>query len=180
MAVLLTEATEKLADQDLRIATRAFERGCGLIFALNKSDLTESPNQALKKFEQFADFKIPHLNFVPRVHISAKTGKGVGKLFDAILTAASGVDTRIPTPELNKLVAKAVEKHPPVDKKGKYFKVYYATQIKVRPPTFIIFNNARLGPHFSWERYMVNTLRKIYGFPGSPIRVFFRLKKQKR
>ena len=75
VAVLLIEAFEKLADQDLRIATRAFERGCGLIFALNKSDLTDSPNQAIKRFEEFADFKIPHLSFVPRVHVSAKSGK---------------------------------------------------------------------------------------------------------
>ena len=179
VACVLIDANERLADQDLRVLSQAMDKGCGLIFVLNKTDLSDSPNQALKRFEEFADFKIRHLDFVPRVFISAKTGKGIGKLFDAISMVAAAVDTRIPTGELNRLVEKATLKHPPVDKRGNPFNILYSTQVAVRPPAFVIFNNSSRGPHFSWDRYIVNTLRKTYGFPGSPIRVFFRKRKKK-
>jgi GTP-binding protein len=98
----------------------------------------------------------------------------VGKLFDAIKTAAEGVNMRIPTAELNRLVGDASEKHTPVDKRGNWFKILYTTQVRVRPPTFVVFCNSKRGPHFSWERYLVNKFREVYGFWGSPIKVFFR------
>lgn len=178
VACLLIDANERLADQDLRIASYALDRGCGLIFVLNKTDLADSPAQALKRFEEYADFKITHMNYVPRVHISAKTGKGVSKLFDSLQTVAAAVNLRVPTGELNRLVEKAAEKHAPVDKRGRPFNLLYATQVRVRPPTFVVFTNAAARPHFSYERYLVNTFRKIYGFPGSPVRVFFRRRKK--
>ena len=178
VACLLIDANERLADQDLRIATYAMDRGCGLMFVLNKTDLSDSPNQALKRFEEFADFKITHLSFVPRVHISALTGKGVGKLFDVINQVSESVNIRIPTGELNRLVENAVFKHTPVDRKGRPFNVLYATQVRVRPPTFVVFTNAAAPPHFSWERYLANVFRKNFDFVGTPIRIFFRRKKK--
>jgi GTPase len=178
VACLMIDANERLADQSLRIATYAMDRGCGLVFVLNKSDLTDSPNQALKRFEEFADFKIPHYSHIPRVHTSALSGKGVGKLFDAIGKVAESINKRIPTGELNRMVERSMARHRPVNRRGQSINVYYATQATVRPPTFVLFTSQKGGVHFSWERYLVNSLRKFYGFEGTPIRIWCRPRKK--
>lgn len=179
VACLLIDSGERLSDQDLRVATYAQRRGCGLIFVLNKSDLLDSPNQTMKKFEEYADFKIAHLTHIPRVHISAKTGKGVGKLFDMIGEVAEAINIRIGTGEFNRFLERIIRKHHPVSKKGHSINVLYGTQILVRPPTFMLFTSSAGGLHFSWERYLLNNLRKSYGFIGTPIRTRVRARNKK-
>src|SRR5262249_26477605 len=114
------------------------------------------------------------LSYAPRVYLSAKTGQGVGRLLSSIQEAYASYVTRVSTAELNRIFAEALERHQPAPYRGHPIRIHYAAQVDVAPPTFVLHTNFPEGLHFSYERYLHNRLREIYGFRGTPIKIVFR------
>lgn len=176
LAVLLIDATEGVTDQDAHIAGLAHDSGRGCIVALNKWDLVEKDERTYKVFEQDVYDKLKFLRYAPILTISALTRQRVTKLLDKILDIRKAAERRITTGELNRLLESAYDRMSPPRVRGtrKRLKLFYATQVSSRPPTFVIFVNDPKAVHFSYERYLTNQIREQYKFEGYPIRLLFR------
>ena len=178
IALLLIDVTEGVADQDVRIAGYAYERGMAVILLLNKWDLLESEDKDLTRHKQETERKLKYLSYAPILPISAQTGKGVHRLFDFILNLYREYTTRISTPELNDLIQSAVSKHSPPRYRNRPVKFYYATQVGIRPPSFLVFANAPKGVHFSYERFLANQIKSHFHLEMTPVRLFFRARSE--
>lgn len=178
VVVLLCDANEGVAEQDAKILGLAEDRGRAMIIALNKCDLLD--REAKKRAVLLAREKISFAPFVPVVEISAKTGRGVNELFEAVSTVSAGYYRRVGTGELNRFFAEVLESRPPPTQGGKAPRLYYITQADVAPPTFVIISSAPEAVHFSYRRFVVNQLRKKFGFDGVPIRIFYKEKRRGR
>ncbi len=178
IAVLLIDAAEGVSDQDATIAGYALERGRGCIIGVNKWDLMDDKAIDLKEFESNLRNNLKFLDFAPIITLSAKTGYGVDSFFPKIREVYQDYSKIIPTGKLNDCFAKAVEKNPMSSYRGKFLKIYYSTQVKSCPPTIHCYVNYPKGIHFSYERYLINHLRKALGFIGTPIRLLFRSRHQ--
>ncbi len=176
VVVLMCDAAEGVAEQDAKILGLAEERGCGLIIALNKSDLLSKDEYS--KAEENARDKISFAAFAPVVRISAKTGRGMNELFEQIDKVRESYVQRVSTGELNRFFERVLESRTPPTKNGKAPRLYYITQVESRPPKFVIVSNAPDHIHFSYQRFVVNQLRKAFGFDGVPIRVFYKEKRR--
>jgi GTP-binding protein len=119
-----------------------------------------------------------YLPFAPILFVSALTGQRTGKILAEVDTVMDQYAKRVPTAELNKVFLDAVTSHPPPMSQGKRIKLYYATQVNTKPPTFVVFTNRTDAIHFSYERYLVNRLREAFGFTGTPLRLLFRGKER--
>ena len=179
IAVILVDGLEGMTDQDATIAGYAYERGRGCIVAINKWDLAQPRGITKVEIEQQIKEKYKFLDFAPIVALSALTGYGVDKLLPQVGLVCEEYRKNIPTGRLNDCFDQAIEKNPISSYRGKFVKIHYATQIKNRPPTFKCFVNYPEGIHFSYKRYLINSLRKTFGFSGTPVRLIFS-KKSKR
>ena len=178
VVVLLVDANEGVAEQDAKILGLADDRGRAMIIALNKCDLLEK--DAKKRAVDLAREKISFAPFVPVVEISAKTGRGMNELFATVSAVSTAYHKRIGTGELNRFFAEVLETRPPPTQGGKAPRLYYVTQADSAPPTFVIISSAPDAVHFSYKRFVVNQLRKKFGFDGVPIRVFYKEKRRGR
>ncbi len=181
VCVLVVDAVVGLHNQDLRIATEAWDQGCGLIVVVNKWDLVEEKdaNTAHRGQEELIA-KAPFLSYVPFVYVSALSGQRVRKILDLILEVADGREQRIPTAEVNKVLAALLERTAPPQKPGEEVKLLYASQIGTAPPTFAIVSNRPDDVPESYQRYLVHGFRSAWPFTGSPLRLRFTARGSRR
>jgi len=175
VAVLLIDGVDGLTAQDAHIAGYVVEEGKGLVIAVNKWDAVEDKTGST--FDQYVEWirhEAPFLDFAPVVSISAKTGQRVHRVLELAVDVWAERRKRVPTGELNRLLATAAERQEPPAVKGKRPKLFYATQASVAPPTFVFFAREAGSVHFSYQRYLENRLRDGFGFLGTPIRLVFR------
>jgi GTP-binding protein len=179
VVVLMCDPTEEgVAEQDAKILGLAEERGRAMIVALSKSDLVSKTDRA--RAEETAREKLSFAPYVPIVHLSAKTGRGVKELFDTIDRVRKSFFLRIPTGELNRFFEQVIElKPPPTMGGGRTPRLYYVTQAEVAPPTFIAMTNAPDSIHFSYRRFVTNQLRERFGFEGVPVRVHYKARRRR-
>ena len=179
VCILMIDANQGVTEQDTKIAGEAHEAGKGVIIAVNKWDEYEKQNGTLEKYTKEVYNKLPYLSYAPIIFISAKTGQRVDKLFDMINNVASQNALRVSTAVLNQVLAESIAVVQPPTDKGRRLRLYYMTQASTKPPTFIVFVNDKKLFHFSYERYLVNQLRKEFGLVGTPIRMIAKEKIQK-
>ncbi|MFT8736469.1 MAG: ribosome biogenesis GTPase Der [Zymomonas mobilis] len=174
VVVLLLDATQGLEGQDLRIADRVLEEGRSLIIAINKWDMVESPSAFLQAIRQGLDDGLAQVKGVPLITISALTGRGIDPLLKAAFETRKAWSRRVSTGQLNRWLIRAIAHHSPPAPGGKRIKLRYLTQIKTRPPTFVLFGTRVDQLPTSYERYLINSLRSDLGFGSVPIRLHFR------
>ena len=175
VALLVIDAKEGISDQDKKISSIVTEAGKGLIVAINKWDLIEDKKaNTLNKFEKELAVDIPFLSFAPKIFISAVTKQRLNQIFDESIKVYEQCTKRISTGLLNKVINEAYALNPPTSFKGKRLKIYYITQAKTQPPTFILFVNSEELLKDSYKRYLENKLREAFGFFGTPIRISVR------
>lgn len=176
LCCLLIDATEKLNNQDLKIAALAWEAGRGLIVVVNKWDLFEKDDKSAIHFEKECREKAPFLTFVPFLFASAKTGQRVNRILDMILEVAEERMKRITTSEVNTRLEELVARLQPPQASGRDVRLMYATQVDVAPPTFAIFGNHPDLVAEHYVRYLHNGFRETWGFRGNPVRILLRRK----
>jgi GTP-binding protein len=175
IAVLVLDSVEGITDQDAAIAGEAERLGRGLIIVANKWDLMkERGPDAAKTFDEDLRFRLKFLDYVPVLHISARTGERAPKLLEMIDRVADARKRRVPTSELNKFIEAVTAVHPPASPGRKHVRILYAAQTAVAPPTFVFFTNVATTFHFSYERFLANQIRESFGFAGTPIRLHVR------
>ena len=179
VCILMIDANEGVTEQDTKIAGLAHESGKGVIIAINKWDEYEKENGTLEQYTKDVYNKLAYLSYAPIIFISAKTGQRVEKIFNLINEVANNNAFRISTSNLNELLAEAVAMVQPPTDKGRRLKIYYGTQASTKPPTFVIFVNNKELFHFSYQRYLVNQIRKEFGLEGTPVRIIVREKSEK-
>ena len=179
VCLMLIDALEGVTDQDAKIAGEAHEAGKGIIIVVNKWDEYEKETGTLEKYKKEIYEKLSYLSYAPVLFISAKTGQRVDKLFELINHVAEQNAIRVSTSVLNQVINEAIAIVQPPTDKGKRLKILYGTQVSTKPPTFVIFVNNKELFHFSYERYLVNQIRKEFGLEGTPIRIIAREKGEK-
>ncbi|MHC1695319.1 MAG: ribosome biogenesis GTPase Der [Eubacteriales bacterium] len=176
VCIIMIDAAEGITAQDERIAGIAHEAGKASIIAVNKWDLVEKDNSTHNTFTKDIYTALSYMTYAPLLFISAKTGQRVDKLFELIDKSHEQGGRRITTGMLNDVLSDATYRVQPPSDKGRRLKIYYMTQIGVRPPTFVIFCNSMELFHFSYQRYIENQLREVFGFEGTPIKLIVRQK----
>ncbi len=174
IALLVVDAGGGVVEQDVRIAGYAHERGRALLLLLNKWDLLTPKDRDLNRFTEEIRRRFKYLPHVPVLAVSAETGKGVSRILDMVPRVMEQYQTRVSTPEANRILQSAVRKHHPPRDGNRPVKFYYATQTGVCPPTFVVFSNRPGGIHFSYERYLVNQFRESLNLELVPVRLRFR------
>ncbi len=177
VCLMMIDALEGVTDQDAKIAGEAHEAGKGVIIVVNKWDAFEKETGTLEKYKQKIYDQLKYLSYAPIIFVSAKTGQRVNKLFDLINHVAEQNAMRISTSVLNQVINEAIAIVQPPTDKGKRLKIFYGTQASTKPPTFVIFVNSKELFHFSYERYLVNQIRKEFGLEGTPVRIIVREKR---
>jgi GTPase len=178
VAILVINGEEGIIEQDKRIAGYALEAGRALMIVVNKWDLVEKDDKTAHKFEQEIRKQFPFMSWAPILFVSAKTKQRVHKILDVAKTLAENHALRIQTSLVNSVIEDAVAMTPPPTDKGRKLRIFYTTQVAVKPPAFAVFVNDPELMHFSYERYLENKLRDAFGFEGTPIRLFIRQKTQ--
>ena len=179
VCLLMIDANEGVTAQDATIAGEAHEAGKGIIIVVNKWDEYKKENGTLEKYKKEVYNKLSYLSYAPIIFISAKTGQRVDKLFNIINNVANQNALRVSTSVLNQVLNEAIAIVQPPTDKGKRLRIYYMTQASTKPPTFVVFVNDKKLFHFSYERYLVNQLRKEFGLEGTPIRMIVRERNEK-
>ena len=179
VCLMMIDANEGVTDQDAKIAGEAHEAGKGIIIVVNKWDEYEKETGTLEKYKKDIYAKLSYLSYAPVIFISAKTGQRVDKLFNMINNVAEQNAMRVSTATLNQVINEAIAIVQPPTDKGKRLKILYGTQVSTKPPTFVIFVNNKELFHFSYERYLVNQIRKEFGLEGTPVRIIAREKGEK-
>ena len=179
VCLMMIDANEGVTDQDAKIAGEAHEAGKGIIIVVNKWDEYEKETGTLEKYKKDIYAKLSYLSYAPVIFISAKTGQRVDKLFNMINNVAEQNAMRVSTATLNQVINEAIAIVQPPTDKGKRLKILYGTQASTKPPTFVIFVNSKELFHFSYERYLVNQIRKEFGLEGTPVRIIAREKGEK-
>jgi GTP-binding protein len=179
VVVILIDATEGVTEQDAKIAGIAHERGKGIVIAVNKWDAIEKNDKTIYKHTDRIREVLSFMPYADILFISAKTGQRTRKLFDMVDVALENNSLRVATGVLNEIVSEAVAMQQPPSDKGKRLKIYYATQVSVKPPTFVIFVNDKKLMHFSYVRYLENRIRDAFGFQGTSLKFIIRERKEK-
>ena len=179
VCLMMIDAVEGVTDQDAKIAGEAHEAGKGVIIVVNKWDAVEKETGTLESYKKDIYQKLKYLSYAPIIFISALTGQRVNKLFDLINSVAEQNSLRIKTSVLNQVINEAIAIVQPPSDKGRRLRIYYGTQVSTKPPTFVIFVNDKKLFHFSYERYLVNQIRKEFGLVGTPIKILAREKSDK-
>ena len=179
VCLIMIDATEGVTEQDTKVAGMAHEAGKASIIVINKWDLVEKDDKTMDKMREKVRQDLAFMTYAPILFISAKTGQRVDKLFDMIDYVSNQASVRITTGMLNNVLADAQTRVQPPTDKGRRLKIYYMTQVGIRPPHFVIFcNDARLF-HFSYQRYLENQIRNTFGLEGTPIKLTIRQKGDK-
>ncbi len=174
VCVIMIDAVEGFTEQDSKIAGIALEAGKACIIAVNKWDAVEKDSDTMKNYKKKLSTDFSFMSYAPVLFISAKTGQRLDKLFDLIAFVHSQNSMRISTGKLNEVLAEATSRVQPPTDKGKRLRIYYMTQVSTRPPTFVFFvNNSELF-HFSYQRYLENQIREVFGLDGTPVRFIIR------
>ena len=179
VCLLMIDANEGVTEQDTKIAGEAHEAGKGIIIVVNKWDEYEKDNGTVEKYKKQVYDKLSYLSYAPILFISAKTGQRVNKLFELINSVASQNAMRVSTSVLNQVLNEAIAIVQPPTDKGRRLRVFYMTQASTKPPTFVVFVNDKDLFHFSYERYLINQIRKEFDLTGTPIRMIVREKSEK-
>ncbi len=169
ISILVIDALEGVTEQDKKIADLVTDRGNALIIAINKWDLVDKEDRSGDKFLKYVKYELSFVDFAPILFISAVTGKNLNKLFGLIGKVALEHCKRIPTPDLNKVIDHGTLTYPPPSEKGRRLKIYYATQTKVKPPTFLLFVNDKNLLKQTYKKYLIGRLREAYDFEGTPV-----------
>ncbi len=178
VVVLVIDATEGVTDQDTKIAGIAHERGKGIIIAVNKWDAIEKDDKTTNKFTAEIRDMLAFMPYAEIMFISAKTGQRLPKLYETIDLVMENHALRVATGVLNEIMTEAVAMQQPPTDKGKRLKLFYITQVSVKPPTFVIFVNDKELMHFSYTRYIENRIRDAFGFRGTPLHFIIRERKE--
>lgn len=178
VVVMVIDAAEGVAEQDAKIAGIAHERGKGVIIAVNKWDAVEKDDKTIYKMTEKIKQTLAYMPYAEFVLISAKTGQRLDKLFELIDMIIENQSMRIATGVLNEILAEAVAMQQPPSDKGRRLKIFYMTQISVKPPTFVVFVNDKKLMHYSYTRYIENQIRNAFGFRGTPLRFIIRERKE--
>lgn len=179
IVILLIDALEGVTEQDAKIAGIAHERGKGIIIAVNKWDALEKDDKTIYRFKEKVRQILSFMPYAEITFISAKTGQRIGKLYELIDMVEQNQSMRVATGVLNEIMAEAVALQQPPSDKGKRLRLYYITQVAVKPPTFVIFVNDKQLMHFSYTRYIENKIRDTFGFKGTPLHFIIRERKEK-
>jgi len=181
VCVLVVDANDGLHEQDMRIANDAWEKGVGVLIAVNKWDLIEEKetNTAVRG-EKELKARAPFLAFIPFYYVSAKTGQRVVKLLDAILEVAAEREKRVPTAEVNRVLEDLLARQQPPQPVGESLRLFYATQVGTAPPRFAVVANRPEAVPESYARYLHNGFREAWDFSGAPLTIKFRRKKGRR
>ena len=178
VAVLIIDATEGITEQDAKIAGIAHDRGKGIIIAVNKWDAIEKDNNTVKKHTEKIRQILSFMPYAEILFISAKSGQRLNKIFEMIDVVIENNSMRVATGVLNEIVTEAVAMQQPPTDKGKRLKIYYVTQVAVKPPTFVVFVNDKNLMHFSYTRYLENRIRETFGFRGTALKFITRERKE--
>ena len=178
VVVLVIDADEGVTEQDAKIAGIAHERGKGVIIAVNKWDIVEKDDKTIYRFTEKVRDTLAYMPYAEMLFVSAKTGQRLPKLFDLIDTVIENHALRVGTGVLNEIMSEAVAMQQPPSDKGKRLRLYYITQVAVKPPTFVIFVNDKELMHFSYTRYIENKIRESFGFRGTPLKFIIRERKE--
>lgn len=174
IAVLVIDATEGVTEQDAKIAGIAHDRGKAVIIAVNKWDSIEKDDKTIYRFTEKVRNTLSFMPYAELLFISAQTGQRINKLFETIDMVSENHAMRVQTGALNEIMSEAVAMQQPPTDKGKRLKLFYITQVAVKPPTFVIFVNDKELMHFSYTRYIENQIRETFGFRGTPLRFIIR------
>ena len=176
VCVIMIDATEGFTEQDSKVAGIALEQGKACIIAVNKWDAVEKDGKTMKEFRDKLAVDFSFMSYAPVIFISAQTGLRIDKLYEMIVFVHSQNSMRISTGKLNEVLSIATARVQPPTDKGKRLKIYYMTQASTRPPTFVFFVNNKELFHFSYQRYLENQIRDIFGLDGTPVRFMIREK----
>ena len=179
VVILVIDAVEGVTEQDAKIAGIAHDRGRGIIIAVNKWDLIEKDNHTVRKFTEDIRDILSFMPYAEIIFISAMTGQRIPKIFDVLDMVIQNQQKRVQTGVLNDILAEAVAMQQPPSDKGRRLKIYYMTQVSIKPPTFVIFVNDKKLMHFSYTRYLENKIREAFGFKGTSLKFFIRERKEK-
>mgnify|MGYP005835223309 CR=1 FL=1 len=179
VVILVIDAVEGVTEQDAKIAGIAHDRGRGIIIAVNKWDLIEKDNHTVRKFTEDIRDILSFMPYAEIIFISAMTGQRISKIFDVLDMVIQNQQMRVQTGVLNDILAEAVAMQQPPSDKGRRLKIYYMTQVSIKPPTFVIFVNDKKLMHFSYTRYLENKIREAFGFKGTSLKFFIRERKEK-
>lgn len=177
VCLILISAEEGISEQDVKIAGIAHENGKACIIVVNKWDKISKDTKTMDKYTKEIEKEFSYMPYAPKIFISALTGQRINKLFDAIHAVAQNAALRISTGVLNDALIEALAITPPPADRGKALRIYYITQVSVKPPTFILFVNDKELMHYSYKRFIENKLRHNFGFSGTPINFIIRNKK---
>ena len=180
VAVLVIDAKEGVTEQDAKIAGIAHDRGKAVIIAVNKWDAIEKDDKTIYRFTEKIKETLSFMPYAEMLFISAQTGQRMNKLFETIDMVSENHAMRVQTGVLNEIMAEAVAMQQPPTDKGKRLKLYYITQVAVKPPTFVIFVNDKELMHFSYTRYIENQIRETFGFRGTPLRFIIRERNEEK
>lgn len=179
LVIMMIDATEGITEQDAKIAGIAHDRGKGVIIAVNKWDALEKDDKTMYRFLDDIQKTLAYMTYAPIVFISAVTGQRINKLFETIEMVVQNQTMRVPTGVMNEILYDAMAMNQPPSDKGKRLKIYYMTQVSIKPPTFVLFINDKELMHFSYTRYIENQIREAFGFKGTPLRLIARERKEK-
>ncbi|PHS36483.1 MAG: ribosome biogenesis GTPase Der [Alkaliphilus sp.] len=177
VCLLIIDATEGVTEQDKKIAGYSHENGKAIVIVVNKWDLIKKDTKTMKEFTKNFRNDLAYLEYAPLIFISALTGQRLNKLLEVTKFVANQNSMRVATGTLNEVIGEATLLNQPPSDKGKRLRIYYTTQVSVKPPTFILFINDKKLMHFSYQRYLENKIRENFGFEGTPLRFILREKK---
>lgn len=176
LAFVVIDGERGIAEQDKKVAGYALDSGRGVGFLVNKWDAVQKDNHTTHQFEQNIRDQFPFMRFAPILFVSALTKQRIHKIFPLAKSIVEAHTMRVSTSTLNSVIQEAISTVTPPSDKGRRLRVYYVTQVSVKPPTFAVFVNDRELMHFSYERFLENQLRAAFGFEGTPIRLLIRNK----
>lgn len=179
VVLVIIDAEEGITEQDSKIAGMAHDAGKATIVVVNKWDLIEKDNHTMKEFTKKIGDELPFMSYAPLLFVSARTSQRLNKIQEEIDRVYEEAGKRVATGVLNDVIGEAVLMNQPPSDKGKRLKIYYGTQVSVRPPSFALFVNDRPLFHFSYQRYLENKIRENFGFEGTPIKLYIREKERK-
>lgn len=179
VVLIVIDAVEGVTEQDAKIAGIAHERGKGIVIVVNKWDAIEKNDRTMREYENEVRRVLSFMPYAEIMYVSAETGQRLPKLYDVIDMVIENQTLRVATGVLNEIMTEAVAMQQPPSDKGKRLKLYYMTQVSVKPPTFVIFVNDKELMHFSYQRYLENKIREAFGFRGTSLKFFVRERKEK-
>ena len=179
VVLMVIDATQGVTEQDAKIAGIAHDRGKGIIVVVNKWDAIEKTDKTIYEYTNKLKETLAYMPYAEYVFVSALTGQRMQKLFDLIDMVRENQTLRVATGVLNEIVTEAVAMQQPPSDKGKRLKIYYVTQVSVKPPTFVVFVNDKELMHFSYTRYLENKIREAFGFRGTSLKFIIRERKEK-